>query len=69
MDQFLKKAEEVAIPRTLCAVTGAPSSELAPDFIITSRSKNEIPFFDITLDGALGEANRQRGRLTKDAVQ
>ena len=44
-DQFLKKADVVAMPRILWALGAASLLGLAPECTVTSRNKKEMPFF------------------------
>ena len=61
-DQFLKKTEDVAIPRILWALGAAASLGLAPECTITSRNKKEMPFFDMAREGLRGDTKSIKHR-------
>ena len=67
-DTFLKKAEDIAMPRILWALGAATSLELALECTITSRNKEEKPLFDIAREELKDDTKSLRGLLTKRDV-
>ena len=63
-DQFLKKTEDVAMPRILWALGAVTSLGLAPEWTITSRNKKEMPFLDMAREGLRGDTKSLRGLST-----